>query len=63
MKSIRMRWVGQTARMEEMRNSHTILVCKSEGNRPFGRPRHRWKDNIKMDLKELGYEDMVEDGV
>jgi hypothetical protein len=38
----------------EMRNSHKILVEKPEGKRSFRRPRHRWEDNIKMDLWEVG---------
>jgi len=42
--------------MEEMRNAYKILVRKSEGKRPLGRPRHRWKDNIIMDLREIGWE-------
>ena len=33
---------------------HRILIGKPEGKRPLGRPRHRWKDNIKMDLQEVG---------
>jgi hypothetical protein len=37
--------------MGEMRNAHAVLVRKPEGKRSFGRPRHRWKDIIKMDLK------------
>jgi hypothetical protein len=35
-------------------NAYRILVGKSEGRRPLGRPRHRWEDNIKMDLGENG---------
>jgi hypothetical protein len=35
-----------------------VLVGKPEGKRPLGRPRHRWKDNIKMDLQEVGCECM-----
>ena len=42
------------ARMEEGRVVHKVLVGKPEGKRPLGRPRHRWEDNIKMDLKEVG---------
>ena len=41
------------ARMEEGRGVHNVLVGKPEGNRPLGRPRHRWEDNIKMDLEEV----------
>ena len=42
------------ARMEEGRGVHKVLVGKLEGKRPFGRPRRRWEDNIKMDLQEVG---------
>ena len=42
------------ARMEEGRGAHKVLVGKSEGKRPLGRPRHRCEDTIKMDLEELG---------
>jgi hypothetical protein len=37
-----------------MRNTYNILFVKREGNRPLGRPRHRWEDNIKMDIREIG---------
>jgi hypothetical protein len=47
----RMRWAGHVARMREKRNSYRILVGKPEGRRPIGRPRRRWLNNIKMDLK------------
>ena len=40
--------------MEEGRSVHQVLVGKPEGKRPLGRPRHRWEDNIKMDLEEVG---------
>jgi hypothetical protein len=40
--------------MEDMRNSHKILVSKSEGKKTFGRGGRRWEDNIKMDLEEIG---------
>ena len=53
-KSIRMRWAGHVARMGEARDVHRVLVGKPEGKRPVGRPRHRWEDNIKMDLQEVG---------
>ena len=42
------------ARMEEGRGVHKVLVGKPEGKRPLGRPRHRWENNIKMDLQEVG---------
>ena len=42
------------ARMEEGRGLHKVLVGKTEGKRPLGRPRRRWEDNIKMDLREVG---------
>jgi hypothetical protein len=54
-KSRRMRWVGHVARMGEGRGAYRILVGRPEGRRPLGRPRHRWEDNIKMDLVEVGW--------
>ena len=42
------------ARMGEGRGVHRVLVGKPEGKRPLGRLRRRWKDNIKMDLQEVG---------
>ena len=42
------------ARMGEGRGVHRVLVGKPEGKRPLARPRRRWEDNIKMDLKEVG---------
>ena len=53
-KSRRMRWAGHVARMGEGKGAHRVLVGKPEGKRPLGRPRHRWEDNIKMDLQEVG---------
>jgi hypothetical protein len=53
-KSRRMRWAGHVARMEEGRSVYRVLVGRPEGKRPLGRPRRRWEDNIKMDLKEIG---------
>jgi hypothetical protein len=50
-KSRRTRWAGHVARMGAKRNTYRILVGKSEERRPMGRPRRRWVDNIKMDLK------------
>ena len=53
-KSRRMRWAGHVARMGEGRGVHRVLVGKPEGKRPLGRPRLRWEDNIKMDVREVG---------
>ena len=53
-KSRRMRWAGNVARMGEGRGVYRVLVGKPEGKRPFGRPRRRWEDNIKIDLQEVG---------
>ena len=49
LKSGRLRWTGHVAFMEQSRNAFRVL-----GKRPLGRPRRRWEDNIKMDLKEVG---------
>ena len=49
-----MRRVGDVACMGEGRGVHRVLVGKPEGRRPFGRPRHRWGNKIKMDLQEVG---------
>jgi len=54
-KSRRMRWTGHVARMWEWRGVYRVLVGKCKGKRPFGRPRHRWENNIKMDLEEVGF--------
>jgi hypothetical protein len=51
----RMRWAGHVARMGEKRNAYRLLVGKPKGERPLGRPRRRWVDNIKMDLLEIGW--------
>ena len=48
-----MRWAGHVAPMGEDRRVHRVLVGKSEGKRPLGRPRRRWED-IKMDMQEVG---------
>jgi hypothetical protein len=53
-KSRRMRWAGHVERMGEGRVVYKVLVGKPEGKRPPGRPRRRWEDNIKMDLREIG---------
>jgi hypothetical protein len=46
---------GHVAGMWEERGAYRILVLRPEGRRPLGRPRHRWEDNIKMDLQEVGW--------
>jgi hypothetical protein len=55
MKSRRMRLAGHVARMGDRRNAYKILVGKPEGKRPLGRPRLRWEDNTRMDLREIGW--------
>ena len=45
---------GHVARMGQRRGVYGVLVGKPEGKSPHGRPRRRWKDNIKMDLQEVG---------
>jgi hypothetical protein len=52
-KSRRMRWAGHVALMGEGRGVHRVLVGRTEGKRPLGRPRRRWEDNIKMGLREV----------
>ena len=53
-KSRRMRSAGHVARMGEERGVYRVLVGKPEGRKPLGRPRHRWMDNIRMVLQEVG---------
>jgi hypothetical protein len=53
--SRRMRWAGHVARLGEKRNACRIMVGNPEGKIPLGRPRRRWVDNIKMDLREVGW--------
>jgi hypothetical protein len=57
-KSRSMRLAGHVAGMGAKRNAYRILVGNPEGKRPLGRPRHRWVDNIKMDLREIGWDGM-----
>jgi hypothetical protein len=51
-----LRFAGQVTRMGETRNAYGILVEKPEGKIPLGRPRRRWVDNIKMDIREIGWD-------
>jgi hypothetical protein len=65
-KSRRVRWAGHVARIGEKRNEYRILVGRPEEKRPLGRPRRRWEDNIKMDVREIGWgatdwNDLVQD--
>ena len=53
-KSRGLRWAGHVDRMEESRCAFKILTDKPTGKRPSGRPRRRWEDNNRMDLKEIG---------
>jgi hypothetical protein len=54
-KSRRMRWTGHVAHMGEERNVYRFLMGKPEGKRSLGRPRLRWEDGIRMDLRENGW--------
>ena len=49
-----MSWAGHVARMKEVRSAFKILIGTPTGKTPLGRPRLRWEDNIRMDLKEIG---------
>jgi hypothetical protein len=67
-KSRRMRWAVHMARMREGRDVYRVLVGRPEGKRPLERPRRRWEDNIKMDLREIGIDGtnwilLAQDGV
>jgi hypothetical protein len=57
-KSMSMKWAGHVERMEEMRNAYSISTGKPEGKRPRGGSRHRWEDNIRMDLREIRWEEV-----
>jgi hypothetical protein len=57
-KSRRMRWAGHMARMGEGRGAYRVLDGRHEGKRPLGRPRRRWEDNIKMDLRKIGIDEV-----
>ena len=54
LKSRVLKWAGHVAGTEQFRNAYRVLVGKPESKRPLGRPRHRWEDNIEMDLREVG---------
>jgi len=52
------RWAGHVPCMEEMRDAYNSLCGKPEGKRPLGRPRRRWEDNIRMDIREIRWGDV-----
>jgi hypothetical protein len=52
-KSTRIRWAKHVVRIGEERNVYKVLVGKPEGKRPLGRPRRRWKNRIRKDLREI----------
>jgi hypothetical protein len=56
LKSRRMRWAGHVVQKGETRNAYRILVGKPEGKRLLGRPRRRWVDNIRIDLREIEWD-------
>ena len=56
-KSRRLRWADHIVRMEEGKTAFKLLTGTPTGTRPLGRPRHRWEDNIKMNLEEI-YEEL-----
>jgi hypothetical protein len=57
-KARRMRWAGHVARIGEVRGAYNILVGRPEGRRQLGRPRRRWEDNKKIDLREIDFGDV-----
>ena len=54
LKSRRLRWAGHVARIKQYKSTHKILGGKPDGKRPLGRPKCRWEDNIKLDVREVG---------
>jgi hypothetical protein len=54
-KSRRMRWAGLVAFMGKEKELYNVLVGKPEGKRPLGRPRRRWENAIRKDLRETGW--------
>jgi hypothetical protein len=54
-KASRMRWMGHVLRVGERTGAFRVFVARPEGKRPLGKNRRRWEDNIKTDLKEIGF--------
>jgi hypothetical protein len=50
------RWAGHVARVGDRGFAHRVLAGRPEGKRPFGIPSYRWKDNIRIDLQQVGWE-------
>jgi hypothetical protein len=59
MKLRRIIWAGHVARMADRTGVYRISVGRHEGKRTLGRPTHRWEDNIKTDLEEVGWGGMI----
>jgi hypothetical protein len=57
-KTRRMRWAELIGRMRDRRGAYRILMGRTDGKRPFGRPRLRWDDSIKISLQDVGWEGM-----
>ena len=53
LKARRLRWIGHITRMGQFRKVSRVLVGNPVENRPLGRPRRRWEDNIEIDLREV----------
>jgi hypothetical protein len=53
-----LRWAGHVARLGEVKGEYNFLVGRPEGRRLLGRPRRRWEDNVKMDLREIEFGDV-----
>jgi hypothetical protein len=49
-----MRWTGNVTRVGEEREAYKVLVGKPEGKRPLGRPRRRWENGMRIDVREIG---------
>jgi hypothetical protein len=54
-KSRRIRWAGHIVLMGERNGTYGVSVGKPGGNKPIGRPRHKWEENIKIYLEEVGW--------
>ena len=57
-KTRRMRWAEHIGRMRDRRGAYRVLMGRTDGKRPFGRPRLRWNDSIKIGLQDVGWEGM-----